>query len=465
MKRIDLKLLDDKRIRDLRCPSCPLRELSDFERNALTNKLVRLETAFLRRERRPLHERVRYNETDDLPPFMYTEPHAGEGVHDESASPRLSSAGPPTGGMPATSAAGSRLPPPHAAHASSSQRRPSFERRSDASRATAAPPVFAAQPAHPAARPPVTSPPGSTAQPSVRKAPSAGAAQPPRAGTCKPPGGVNHAAQQNAAGRPQLHANGRTTGSASSARDANNQGLNHDHGSVPARTGVSAASAAAFGAGRGARPENNGSHQVSPEAAADVTRASPPASSTTLPQPAADRADLNGRQRSHSAGKRPERSQDHHGTASVAAAPAAPPTASASGAASSPRNIPTANGLEGRALGQQLLGVARRGGGGEEHPPAQRRRTAGYTRSAAPPVGASESRMNGDAREGDPFETPEDVAAVEYLKWELHGEACACLFSWGRSVCCFLSSSWCHVFFFCELELRHHRLGVAGHFL
>lgn len=81
---------------------------------------------------------------------------------------------------------------------------------------------------------------------------------------------------------------------------------------------------------------------------------------------------------------------------------------------------------EGKELGQKLLGVARKESpGGEQQQPAQKRRAGGGgghpdagLSSSSPAVGSS---MN--ARElWAGIEAHEDEAAMEYLKWELHGK-------------------------------------------
>lgn len=63
--RIDHKLAEDKQALNLCCPQSPQRELSDVEHRALTMKLIRLEMAFLSRERTPRHNRVRYGASED----------------------------------------------------------------------------------------------------------------------------------------------------------------------------------------------------------------------------------------------------------------------------------------------------------------------------------------------------------------------------------------------------------------
>lgn len=71
MQRIDQKLMEDKRVPDLRCPHHPQRELVECERQGLIKKLHRLERAFLMREKGPLLDRVRYNSPEDASRFLH----------------------------------------------------------------------------------------------------------------------------------------------------------------------------------------------------------------------------------------------------------------------------------------------------------------------------------------------------------------------------------------------------------
>lgn len=83
------------------------------------------------------------------------------------------------------------------------------------------------------------------------------------------------------------------------------------------------------------------------------------------------------------------------------------------------RDSSAATGPKGRELGRQLLGVARRKASAEEAP-RQRRRASTSSRPQSPRNGSGASALGHGMALDD---SPEDVAAMEYLKWELHGEA------------------------------------------
>ncbi|CAM9745231.1 unnamed protein product, partial [Scytosiphon promiscuus] len=94
----------------------------------------------------------------------------------------------------------------------------------------------------------------------------------------------------------------------------------------------------------------------------------------------------------------------------------------------------------GQELGQKLLGVTRdvSGVSGTEEPRRQKQKTSTNSSSSSFPLisassGAAAAAAAGSASQargraaqsswdGEVHETPEDVAAMEYLKWELHGK-------------------------------------------
>ncbi|CAN0503117.1 unnamed protein product, partial [Ectocarpus sp. 12 AP-2014] len=332
VKRVDQRLLATRRSPELGCPKYSTRQLTGFEQQSLTAKLVKLEQSFLARERNPLNERVVFEASEEAR---------------RRGSARASDA---------------RAPPGTAARAAYVDPRTPLSASLPAAWGTAAVPPGGG---------------GATTQPNGRAA-SGGA------GVANESNGIpgHPSSAPPAASAPSPAVGGSTSSSSSSSSDPNHPGRR--------------------------RPPT-------------LTSGSQPGAQESAPAPPVPRGLL-------------AEALAGPGPATPAAAPAPDPLA----------------GSMGRELGQRLLGVARNASSGSwvEEPARQKQKTtattvpssqmyssSSYSAAAAAAVGsasatatastvaAAESRPNeATSWDGEVQETREDLAAMEYLKWELHGK-------------------------------------------
>ena len=379
MQRIDLKLIEDKRIPDLRCPCFPQRELVECERQGLIKKLNRLERAFLR-ERGPLFDRVRYNAPEDANRFLpvpFTNSVFFHPAHQARPSGTTSNdAPPPTCSMPIASAMTPTLVTPAVARSSLS----SVGAALGAAYASQMMPIPMAR--HVSTLNVVSAP----------AVPSAQAAQ-----------------QLDVAEEQRLQQNGGcSAGSSSSATGVASTGASP----ITISAGSTCNRNADATAGAGTR----GALQSSPArsmATASAISSNQTPQSTSTPPSSTTFFDSNGRLQAHTPGAVLEHGQGQK-TAAVASAPgpAAPPHVPHSAAA-----------LQGESFGRNLLGLPRKRSPGEELPSAKRRASAGSFRQDPRSMASGTVDANGEGMlMGSIPETAEDEAAMEYLKWELHGE-------------------------------------------
>ena len=471
--------MDDKRIPELLCPPTPLRELSDFERRALSMKLVRLEMAFLARERKPLKNRV-LHDTHDAPRFRYADPlerDMAQNALDPHRHPTLAPRSDAAAAAPSVPSPALRPPPAaNAAQPASDATRPPVPTpwEKGASPVTVGrsskivqPPPLPPPPREVAPAGPVTPPAlaahAALATPAASAAPTgtttlqqASPAQPsPEAARPTAVGGSFPVAQRNGGDTPPLPpANGGTpkiaAGAESAAGVSGVVAVAVDPNTVSGSlvSGESATSAPKATTKQAAAPlsESRPRDPASGVALATQLQPPPPAAAAAAAAAAAPLPDGGGidgedgmrpttsyvdpRGKRHPYNPSPAVIKRAGGDIALAQDAPVTPTSSASNlpslssasgmdTLSSRNNSAATGGLQGRELGRQLLGVRKRRSSGEE-PPRQKRRVSGNARPQ--PQGHGSTASGG--HDVSFTDSPEDMAAMEYLKWELHGEAC-----------------------------------------
>lgn len=420
VNRIDQKLFDDKRIRNLTCPRLPQREVGEVERRALTNKLFRLENAFMSRERGPCHSRVRYNLQEDENRFMR---YAGSrpSYHDPINPPGHPSFIPARPAATASAQLAAALQSRYDSYAihgaTYGSDRPQVQIPPRIS------PPQSSERSGPAPAGIVNLPPPIDSQPS-----SVAAAAPPPSPAL--PKDTVQQRNNSSIGPPQSQTNGRRDVGASPgtpATGANGNATSNPSSDIsPAVIGSSSAAVAQATSVSGTGREGQVAHSRATAAPPQQQQPVPSGSSTTTekireqkaPQPTREVleptksfVDASGRRHPYVPGKLLEQ-QSGQATTHLACGGTARWKAEA-----------TRQG--GRPLGQALLGVSIDRTMQDELPLDPKRLKIDGRKSSTPPpfVASSTSAANGGpAYDNAVPETSDDLAAMEYLKWELHGE-------------------------------------------